>query len=341
MFFINLPFGLLSFTGMWAFMRETRDERPTRFDMFGFLVVAVALASFQLLLDRGEQKDWFDAGEIWIYAVMLGLSTWFCIVHVATTRDAFIRPQLFLDRNFAIGCILSMSVGVIAFATIPLITILMQTLLGFSALHTGYIGLPRGIGSLAGIMLVSRLIDRIDARVFVAAGLAITSVSMLMYSEVDLGVDDRTLEIIGLIQGVGGGFMFLPLSLIIFATLPAALRNEGASMYALTKNVGQSIGISLLTSRFTHLTASAQGRLVEGVRPDNPLVDYAQPGFDFDSAASLARMARAVAAQAAMVGNVQVYQLVFVIGLAMLPLVVFMQSSRSARTPGDMPAHYE
>jgi DHA2 family multidrug resistance protein len=309
--------------------------------MFGFAALSIALAAFQLMLDRGEQKDWFESTEIWVYAVMLGLAGWLCTVHVATARNTFIRPELFKDRNFAIGSVLSMAVGVVAFATIPLIVVTMQNLLGFSALHTGVIGLPRGIGTLLAILLVTRLISRFDARWFVGAGLAITAFSMLMYARIDLQVDDWTLMVAGLVQGIGGGFMFLPLSVIVFATLPATLRNEGASMYALTKNVGQSIGISVLTSQLTHATASAQARLVEGVRPDNPLVDYARPGADFGSVETVAQFSREVAMQAGMVGNVQVYQLVFVIGLALLPLVLFMKSSDHATMPDELAAHVE
>ena len=326
-FFINLPFGLLSFVLMSAFMYDSRDAHPGRFDLFGFAWLAIGLAAFQLMLDRGEQQDWFESTEIWIYAVVLALSVWSTVVHIATARNTFIRPELFKDRNFAIGCIIAASVGVVAFATIPLIVVMQQNLLGYSALHTGVVGVSRGIGTVAAILLVTRLANRFDARIFLGLGLAVTAISSLMYARTDLYVDDWTLIVIGLVQGMGGGFMFLPLSLIVFSTLPGALRNEGAAMFALTRNIGNSVGISYLQRQLVHHTAWSQSRLVEAVRPDNPMFAYARPDFDWDSGQAMARMSGEIARQAAMVGNVEVFWMVFFAGMAMLPLLLFMRDA--------------
>ena len=326
-FFINVPFAALSFVGMSLFMYDTRDERPPRFDVFGFAVLAVGLAAFQLMLDRGEQKDWFESTEIWIYAAILGLSLWLTAVHMFTARNTFIRPSLFADRNFAIGCLVSCAVGLVAFATIPLIVIFQQTLLGFSALHTGLIGVPRGIGTIIAIFAVTRLSGRVDVRILLGLGLAITAFSMQMYARMDLYVDDHTLIVAGLVQGIGGGLMFVPLSVIVFSTLSPALRNEGAAMYALTRNIGQSLGISYIQSQLIHYTAASHAQLVEAIRPDNPVIGYARPDLDFGSAASMTGMSREIARQATMVGDVRVFWLVFFAGLAMLPLVLLMRSA--------------
>lgn len=336
-FFINLPFGILAFLGMIAFLFESRDKAPSRFDLFGFMTVSIALGAFQLMLDRGEHLDWFDSTEIWIYAVILGLAIWLGAVHIFTARDTFIRPQLFKDRNFAIGCLLSMLIGVVAFATIPMIVVMTQTLLGYTAFHTGLIGVPRAIGTLVAMVAVTRLVNVMDTRALLMAGLAITGLGMLMYSQMDLYVDERALIAAGFVQGFGGGLMFVPLSVIVFSTLPGPLRNEGAAMYSLTRNIGNALGISLLHRELIHYTAGSRAHLVEGVRPDNPNLQYAMPNFDFNSAEAMARMNQEITSQAAMVGNVRIYWLVFIISMLMLPLILFMSPGRKTKVPDDLP----
>jgi DHA2 family multidrug resistance protein len=336
-FFINLPFGVLALAGMIISNYDSREAGTRRFDMFGFAALSIGLAAFQLMLDRGEQKDWFESPEICAYAAVLALSIWTTLIHSVTARNTFVKLDLFADRNFAIGSILSIGVGVVAFATVPMMVVMQQNLLGFSALHTGMIGLPRGVGSLAAIMIVTRIINVVDTRMIMAAGTAITASALLMYAHTDLYVDDRTLIVIGFIQGFGGGFIFLPLSLTVFSTLSPRLRNEGTAMYALTRNLGQSLGISFLQSRLIHLTAVSHVALTQGVRPDNPIVSYARPDFDMGSAASVAQITAEIGRQANMVGTVQVFQLVFVAGVAMLPLIFLMKSGGRRASHADLP----
>ncbi|MCJ2177679.1 MDR family MFS transporter [Novosphingobium album (ex Hu et al. 2023)] len=324
-FFINVPFGILSFLGMAAFLVRRRNRDVPRFDLFGFITVSIALTSLQLILDRGEHLDWWESGEIRIYALILGISGYLTVVHMFTARDTFIRPQLFRDRNFAVGSLFSMMIGIVAFATIPLVVVMTQSLLGYSALHTGVVGLPRAFGTLFSMVIVTRLVARIDVRAIIIAGLAIMAYSMLMYSHMDLYVDERTLLITGFVQGMGSGLIFVPLSVVVFSTLAPGLRNEGASMYALTRNIGNAIGISLLNVHLVRDIASSRNTLVQGLRPDNPIVQYARPDLDFGSTGTLAGLNGEVVRQASMVGNVSIYHLVFLLTLFLIPLVLLMR----------------
>lgn len=327
-FFINVPFGVLALAGLFAVMPEKRDAGIGRFDMFGFATVSIALASFQLLIDRGESQDWFESGEIQIYAVILALSAYLGVVHIMTARDTFLRPELFKDRNFAIGCLMRTLLGVVIFATIPLIVVMTQSLLGYSALRTGLVGVPRALGTIAAMLLAVRLVGKVDIRAMLFSGLAISAVSMFLYARIDLYLDQTSLLVIGFIQGLAGGFVFMPLSVMVFATLSDRLRNEGAAMYALTGNIGNAVGISLLQRELVHYTATSRAHLVDGVRPDNPMVQFGMPDFDFGSIEGLARMNGEIGRQAAMVGNVEVYRLIFLITMIMLPLVFLMRTGR-------------
>jgi DHA2 family multidrug resistance protein len=334
-FFINIPFGIAAFLAMMAFLPTRQYRDRTRFDLFGFLALSSALAAFQLMMDRGEQLDWFDSTEIWIYAAIMALGVYLTIVHMFTARDTFVRPELFRDRNFAIGSIFSVMLGIVAFAMIPLIVVMMQSTLGFTALHTGFIGLPRAIGTLASLLLLPRVLNKVDTRLVLFAGMAILAGGMAMYTKIDLYVDESTLLWAGFVQGLGGGLIFLPLSVIVFATLPQGLRNEGAAMFSLTRNIGNAVGISLLQRELIHHTAASRAHLVEGLRPDNPILQMDRPGLDLNSASTALGLSREGARQAAMVANVEIYQFAFVLSLAMIPLIMFLRVAKPR--PGDAP----
>ncbi|MDR2857352.1 MAG: DHA2 family efflux MFS transporter permease subunit [Novosphingobium sp.] len=327
-FFINIPLGALSFAGMMAFMPQWRSGNTTRFDMFGFVTLSIGLAALQLMLDRGEQMDWFESTEIQFYAVILALAAWLTIVHVMTARNTFLRPELFKDRNFAVGSILRALLGIAVFATVPMVVVMTQSLLGYSAFRTGMLGMPRALGTIVGTLAITRLIGRIDSRYILFTGMAFSALSMVLYASIDLYVDQTTMLYIGFIQGIGGGLVFLPLSVTVFATLSGKLRNEGAAMFALTGNIGNAVGISLLQRELIHYTAGARAHLVQGVRPDNPIVQYGMPDFDTGATGTLAQMSAEIGRQASMVGNVGIYYLVFSISLAMLPLIFLMRTPK-------------
>jgi DHA2 family multidrug resistance protein len=337
-FFINIPIGSLSLLGMLLFMPESRAARPPRFDLFGFLTVSIALAALQLMLDRGEHLDWFESSEIWIYAAILATAVYLGAIHVLTARDTFIRPELFRDRNFAVGSMLRAMLGVAVFSTVPMIVVMTQSLLGYSAFRTGMVGMPRAIGTLVATVGLARAIGRIDSRFILFAGMGFSAVAMLLYAHTDLYIDQETLLFIGFIQGIGGGLVFLPLSVMVFATLSDRLRNEGAAMFALTGNIGNAIGISLLNRELIHYTAASRAHLVEAVRPDSPIVQYGMPDFDAGSVDTMAGMAAEVSRQASMIGNINMFYLVFLISLAMMPLIFLMRTpGRRTRTEAALP----
>lgn len=336
-FFVNIPFGIAAFFAMMAFLPRRQRRDPTRFDLFGFLALSAALAAFQLMMDRGEHLDWFDSTEIWIYAGIVGLGTYLTIVHMFTARDTFVRPELFRDRNFAIGSVFSIMLGIVAFAMIPLIVVMMQSILGYTALHTGFVGLPRAVGTLVSLLLLPRVINKVDTRLVLFTGMAILAFGMLMYTKIDLYVDENTLLWAGFVQGVGGGLIFLPLSVIVFATLPDTLRNEGAAMFSLTRNIGNAVGISLLQRELIHHTAASRSHLMEGLRPDNPILQMNRPDLDLTAASNALGLSREVAHQAAMVANVEIYQLAFVLSLAMMPLIVFLRVAKQRSGASPLP----
>jgi DHA2 family multidrug resistance protein len=245
-FYINVPFGIVSFLGVLTFLAESPRKR-TRFDFFGFITLSCALGALQMLLDRGPLKDWFGATEVWIEATIAAVAFYLFAVHTATARaPPFVSPSLFRDRNFLTGNVFVFVIGVVLFATLALLPPLLQEHMGYPVFLTGLITAPRGIGTLVSMVIVGRLIGRIATRYLILFGLLATAFSLWQMSGFSLLMDGTPIVWSGFIQGVGTGFVYVPLAAVAFATLNPQLRNEATAVFNLTRNIGSSIGISVV-----------------------------------------------------------------------------------------------
>src|SRR5476651_1070458 len=228
-FYINVPFGIISFLGVLTFLAESPRKR-SRFDFFGFLTLSFALGALQMLLDRGPLKDWFGATEIWIEATIAALGFYLFAVHTATAREhPFISPSLFRDRNFLTGNVFVFIVGVVLFATLALLPPLLQEHMGYPVFLTGLVTAPRGIGTLLSMLIVGRLIGRVATRYLILFGLVATAFSLWQMTEFSLLMDSGPIIWSGFIQGVGTGFVYIPLAAVAFTTLNIELRNEATA----------------------------------------------------------------------------------------------------------------
>ncbi|PJK27747.1 EmrB/QacA family drug resistance transporter [Minwuia thermotolerans] len=253
-FYINLPFGILALLGILAFVPETARDRR-RFDFFGFALLSLAIGALQMMLDRGESQDWFASTEIVSEAVLAGLFLYMFLVHMFTAREPFLEPGLFKDRNLAVGLFLIFMVGVVLLATLALLPPFLQNLMGFPVLTTGYVLAPRGVGTMIAMILVGRLIGMVDTRLLILLGIGLTALSLWEMSAFTTEVPVSTIVWTGIIQGLGLGFIFVPLSTVTFSTLAPHYRNEGTAMFSLMRNIGSSIGISIV---FTLLAQNTQ-----------------------------------------------------------------------------------
>jgi len=329
-FYINVPFGILSFLGILAFMPETQ-LRKSRFDFFGFAALSLAVGSLQLMLDRGQLKDWFNSTEIWIEAVIAGVSLYLFIVHMVTTTKApFVSPALFKDRNFLTGNVFIFVVGVVLFATLALLPPLLQGLMNYSVVLTGLVTAPRGIGTLVAMFIVSRLIGKVDSRVIIAAGFGLTGFSLWQMTGFYLQMDSAAVVWSGFVQGLGTGCVFVPLAAITFATLSPKFRNEGTAVFSLIRNLGSSIGISVVETLLTRHTQMMHSRLAEQVTPYSDFM-HAQPLGALSSAAGLAALNRGVSEQAAMIAYNNDFKMMMLLSLCAIPLVFLLRSPRQEK----------
>ncbi len=320
-FYINVPIGIISFIGISSFLAETRLKRSA-FDFLGFATLAIGIAALQLMLDRGQLKDWFSSTEIWIYAITSMIAFYLFVVHSATAREPFINLSMFKDRNFTAGSIFIVVVGILLFASLALLPPLLQDLLDYPVMTAGLLTAPRGIGTLLAMLVIGRLLRMFDARWVIAAGFAITAISLWQMCGFYLQMDDSLVGWSSLVQGVGMGLAYVPLATVTFATIAPHFRNEATAVFNLLRNVGSSVGIAAVQAIFIRNTQIMHSRLAEHVTPYGAAVP---PGA---SGEQLAMMNAQVTQQATMIAYNNDFKLMLVLSLVAIPLVFVFRKAR-------------
>lgn len=327
-FFINLPIGMLAFTGLYFFLSETKSAARMRLDLFGFAMLSLAIASLQLMLDRGQQLDWYSSTEIMVETVGALLFFYLFIVHTLTAKQPFIDLALFKDRNFVAAAVFGFFLGVLLFAVLALLPPMLEELMGYPVVLTGLVTAPRGVGTIISTVIVGRVIRKVDPRILLGCGIALAAYSTREMSGFSLGMDESLIVTTGFVQGLGTGLIFVPLATVAFATLDMRFRNEGAAMFTLIRNIGSAIGISVLQFMTVRNAATVHSRLVEGLRHDSGAFNAAMPDFDFGAIGSLARLNAEVSRQAAMVSYIDAFYALFVVTLFIAPLILLMRPPR-------------
>jgi DHA2 family multidrug resistance protein len=331
-FYINVPFGILAFLGILRFLPEAPISK-SRFDFFGFSALSVGIAAFQIMLDRGQLRDWFSSTEIWIEATVAVVAAYLFVIHMLTTTEQrFVSPALFKDRNFLTGNVFIFIVGAVLYATLALLPPLLQDLLNYPVVTTGLVTAPRGAGTLAAMFIVGRLMGKVDIRLIIGTGFALAAVSSWQMTGFDLQMDSAMVVWSGLLQGLGTGFVYVPLAAATFATLTPALRNEGTAIFSLTRNLGSSIGISVVNTLLTRNTQIMHATLGEHVTRYSPVLRARLSGGS-PSLHTLAGLNATVTEQAAMIAYNNDFQLMMVLSLAAIPLVFLLRKGRGSAEP--------
>jgi DHA2 family multidrug resistance protein len=247
-FYINVPFGAAACAALFIFFKDTAKDRTLKFDWFGFGALSVGLAALQLLLDRGTTKGWFDSGEIVIEAIISGIGLYLFIVHMVTAKKPFIPIVIFKDRNFVGGLVLMFVMGLVLLASSALLSPYLQSLSGRTVTETGFLMVPRGLGTMFAMMFAGRLTMKMDPRLLMTAGAIFLAWSMweMMYWTPDVSVS--SLFLVTFVQGLGMGLVFVPMNMVAFATLSPQLRTDGAGLTNLMRNIGSAIGVSVTTT---------------------------------------------------------------------------------------------
>ncbi|HEX3449515.1 MAG TPA: MFS transporter, partial [Isosphaeraceae bacterium] len=301
-----------------------------KLDWFGFGTLSLAIGALQVLLDRGEQLDWFGSGEIWIEAIVAASALYLFLVHIFTSDEPFVRPALFRDHNFAAGTLFIFIVGVTYLASLALLTPYLQSLMNYPIVTAGLVMGPRGIGTMGAMLIVGRLVGRVDTRFLLAVGLGLTAWSFYQMTGWTPDVSQTTIIVNGVVQGAGLGFLFVPLSTVTLGTLPPEQRTEGAGLYNLSRNIGSSVGISLVTSLLTQNTQANHADIVAHVTAVNRMFEsptiaqFWNPFTDAGRAALDAMITR----QAQIIAYIDDFKLLMIATLIVIPLlIVFKKAS--------------
>ncbi|WP_043336018.1 DHA2 family efflux MFS transporter permease subunit [Belnapia moabensis] len=338
-FYVNLPFGILALLGLLFFLPKGEAQSGRRFDWFGFGVLALGVGALQIMLDRGELLNWFGSTEIIVEAVLAGLGLYLFLVHMATAEQPFIPPRIFRDRNFAAGLGIMFAVGVILFATSALLAPYLQTLGNYPVFTAGLAMAPRGLGTMAAMFIAGRLASRFDPRKVMAIGVLILAWTLWEMTGWTPDVSMRTLVTATILQGVGLGFVFIPLNLVAFATLDPALRTDGTSLISLLRNLGSAIGISAMAAMLTRNTQVVHADLAMHVTPLNRVFDIPaiHRWWDPSTIPGAALLNQEITRQASIIAYADDYWLLMILALSMLLLLPLMKRPPKATAPD--PAH--
>jgi DHA2 family multidrug resistance protein len=331
-FLINVPVGALALFGVAASL-PTDDTRASRFDWRGFAFLAIGIGALQLMLDRGDARL-VPSGEI-VFEAIRGARVLSLPVHTLTSRQPFLDPELFRDRNFSVGLIfIFLSASCCSppwrSAAVP------AGPAGYPVIDVGFLLVPRGVGTMLAMLAVGRLAGRIDARVLITFGLALTALSLWQMTGFTLDSGGADIVRTGAIQGIGLGFIFVPLSTLAFSTLAPRFRNEGTAMFSLVRNLGSSIGISVVISYLASRTQANHAAFASYIQPSNLALRHAvESGLvSLASPAGLAAVDAAVTRQAATLAYLQDFRLMMWISLAALPLVLLLRKQAAAPAVG-------
>jgi DHA2 family multidrug resistance protein len=328
-FYINLPIGVLAFLGMTTFLPETARNTTAKLDWFGFGTLSLAIGALQVLLDRGEEKDWFGSGEIVIEAIIAASALYLFLVHTFTARKPFVRPSLFRDRNFTAGILFVAIVGLTYYASLALQPPYLQNLMNYPIVTAGLVMGPRGVGTMGAMIVVGKLTGRIDTRVLLGIGLGLTAWSFYVMTGWTPDISQTTIIVIGVIQGIGLGFLFVPLSVATLSTLSSELRAEGAGLYSLSRNIGSSIGISVVNSLLTRNTQVNHADITQHVTAVNRVFEDPMIAQFWNpiTAAGRAALDAVVTQQAQIIAYIDDYKLLMIATLAVIPLLIVFKTS--------------
>lgn len=321
-FLINVPLGLICLGGLAVMMPRIEGVRRS-FDLAGWLMIAAALAAFQLLLDRGEHNDWFNSAETWVEAGVAASAFWMFCVHTALSRRPLFPPALLTDRNLVMGGVFQFAMSVVQYASMALLPMLMQTVLGYPVLSTGEILSTRGIAIVSSMWLAGRLVRHLDPRVLLFAGMATMTYSLWEMTGWSLDVSTNVILANGMVQGFSMGFIYLPLSVILFSTLPGHLRTDAAGLTNLVRNTGGSIGIALASMMLARNVQISHADLAAHITPYNLAADPTLLGGFGSLGQDVMAMADGVInQQATMIAFLDDFQMMFLASLASLPLIL-------------------
>jgi len=340
-FYINLPVGALAILMTQAFIEDPpyiRGQRTERVDYLGFALMVACLGTLQLMLDKGQEVDWFAAPWVRWCAVVSAVTFVAFVFRELSTDSPIVNLRVLTNRNFATGTVLMTMLGIVLYGTTAMLPLFLQTLLGYSAVQSGLAVSPRGLGALTASLIVGRVVGRVDSRFLMGAGFAVAAASAFTYSRMTLDIAQRDIAWTSVLNGFAGPLMFVPVTTMAMGTLPRAQMGQGTGIFNLMRNLGGSVGIAAVTTFLRRGAQAHQARLVNRLTPYDPAYQQwmeqtrkqltPRLGTSAAEAGALGVMYRQLVRQATLLSFLDNFRLIGLLALVCLPLVLLFRRVR-------------
>jgi DHA2 family multidrug resistance protein len=329
-FYINVPFGIITGLGLFTFLKESPRSGGARLDWIGFGALSIAIGSLQMMLDRGETQDWFNSREIILEALVAGIAFYVFLVQFFLAPRPFLSPKLFVDRNFTVGAILYAIMGLIMYASLALLAPYLQTLMNYPVALAGIALAPRGAGLMVAALICGRFMGKVSARLLVGAGFVVGAYALREMTLWTPEISEATVITVGFIQGISIGFLAIPINIIAFATLPPAIRTEATSIYSLMRNLGSAIGISITGALLVSNTQVNHALIAEGITRFNRALQHGVVArlWDITSIHGMTLLNEQVTQQARIIAYIDDFKLMLVLAIVVLPLLLLVRTPR-------------
>jgi DHA2 family multidrug resistance protein len=273
LFYINLPIGFAALWMIYRFVVDPdyiRNAKPGRIDAFGFGLLALWLGTMQTVLDKGQDDDWFSARWICWFTFIAVVSFVTFLVWELRSRNPIVNLRIFANRNFAVGTILATMIGIVSYSPLTLLPLFLQNVMGYTAIQSGFAQSPRGVGALLMMPIVGLMTSKIDNRKLMITGIILSGVASLMLGDLNLNMARGSFALSNLLQGAGLALTFVPLTLTAMGKLRNDQMGNATGIFNLMRNLGGSLGISMVTTMIAGGSQSHQSVLVAHLTPYDP-----------------------------------------------------------------------
>ena len=332
-FWVMAPVGISAIVLCATFVPKTFKDAKLQFDWTGFIALSIALAGLQIILNRGQRLDWLDSPQILLWLGISCIALYFFVVHSMTTKNPFFRWEVFKDRNLTVGVVLTFSFAFISLTPLVLLPAMLEQLRGLDTVTVGFMLVPEGVVELIGLLIVAQLIGRVDSRLLIACGFLLYAWGAWLMTtfNFDIGFWDVIIPLA--MQGGAMSIIWLPVFHMLYSTLDAKLHTEAAAMVGLAYSISSSAGIAISVTLLSRSTQTSTEELAGHVTPTNEILRFPEHrDWGLDTLESLAAIQAEVAAQAQMIGYVNVFWLLTIVCLVAAPVaIIFGTSGRTQK----------
>jgi MFS transporter, DHA2 family, multidrug resistance protein len=349
-FYINLPIGVVGFFAASILLFDSPDAKPAgRVDLLGLMLMIVGFGGLQLVLDRGEREDWFDSGMITMLAVLAIAALIAFVIRELTAEEPLLDLGVLADRNFTLGSLVMSMAGFGFYASMLLLALYTQKLMGYDAWTSGLVLAPSGLGQAVMLLVVGYAVNRFDQRIVLSFGVLMNGLATFLMSNVTLSIDFWSLALPRLIQGVGMGCIFVPLQMLAFASVPIRHLPNATALFSVVRNIGGSAGVAISTTLLTRRAQMHQSVLVANTNVWAPETTerlrtwtqhFQAQGADAVTAGqqAVAMLYRETQAQAQVLAFMDDFRLLAIMYACLVFLIFFMHRTRTERVEREGPA---